>query len=393
MNIAQRLKITTNMRLTLLFLLISSSLFGQSKAPKIQLPNIPGYITLKGDFHLHTVYSDGYVWPTTRVNEAAEAGLDVISITEHTDFERYPDEIKRDRNRAYDIAAEQGKKSDVIVIRGAEISPRVPPYHNNALFLKDLNSIPYDYMLQATKKFVMKDKIERKELLAPFLEVQKQGGFVLYNHPNYNWWDQKDRELFTDIHQELLKKGILGGVEVVNSGKYNVIAHRMAEKYNLTMFGNSDAHNEMGKKPEGKHRPMTLIFAKERTPESIEEAIRARRTAVFYEHFLIGRQKEVEALFHASLKVTSKRITDKKSPQLEVKIQNSSDIPYDVTIGAPYDIENTPLGKLTIKAHSTAVLLLNPIWEWPKTISLKVQVDNILVSPEKGLETQIVITP
>ena len=47
------------------------------------VPDIPGYQTLKCDFHLHTVFSDGTVWPTIRVTEAWEEGYDGIAITDH----------------------------------------------------------------------------------------------------------------------------------------------------------------------------------------------------------------------------------------------------------------------------------------------------------------------
>ena len=52
---------------------------------RIVIPDIEGYKTLKGDFHIHTVFSDGDVWPSTRVKEAVWEGLDVIAITEHLD--------------------------------------------------------------------------------------------------------------------------------------------------------------------------------------------------------------------------------------------------------------------------------------------------------------------
>ena len=52
---------------------------------KIVVPDIEGYKTLKGDFHIHTVFSDATVWPTTRVQEALWEGLDVIAISEHID--------------------------------------------------------------------------------------------------------------------------------------------------------------------------------------------------------------------------------------------------------------------------------------------------------------------
>ena len=50
---------------------------------EIQVPNLDGLITLKCDFHIHTVFSDGLVWPTVRVDEAYREGLDAISLTEH----------------------------------------------------------------------------------------------------------------------------------------------------------------------------------------------------------------------------------------------------------------------------------------------------------------------
>ena len=52
---------------------------------KMVIPDVEGYKTLKGDFHIHTVFSDATVWPTTRVQEAIWEGLDVIAITDHVD--------------------------------------------------------------------------------------------------------------------------------------------------------------------------------------------------------------------------------------------------------------------------------------------------------------------
>ena len=44
---------------------------------EILIPNIEGYLTLKGDFHIHTVFSDGEVWPSFRVEEALRTGLEI----------------------------------------------------------------------------------------------------------------------------------------------------------------------------------------------------------------------------------------------------------------------------------------------------------------------------
>lgn len=374
-------------------LLCISTMVGQEpkqRNTKIQLPDIPGYITLKADFHLHTVFSDGHVWPTFRVREAQRDGLDVISLTEHIDFEGFPESLDYNREAAFEIAKKRAEKTDVLVIRGVEISPRVPPYHNNALFLTNVDKLPYDYMKDTQSTFVMKDKIKREELMAPFLEVEKQGGFVFYNHPSYNWWDKKDKELFTDIHQELLSKRILGGVEVVNSGRYNLIAHRMAEKYNLTLIGNSDAHYEIeGAYPT--NRPMTLVFAKEKTESAIKEALLNKRTMVYFDDYLVGRKREAEPFFHEAITVSSTKITTAKAPKLKISITNNSDIPFELKCTTDYIATNMPLGKIKVPANETVSFVLFPVWEYPEKLHIQTTVENILISPEEALQTELIV--
>ncbi len=42
----------------------------QTSRRYISIPDIPGYKTLKCDFHIHSVFSDGRVTAATRVDEA-----------------------------------------------------------------------------------------------------------------------------------------------------------------------------------------------------------------------------------------------------------------------------------------------------------------------------------
>ena len=121
-------------RLTSLFVLLLLAGAAMAYTPnKIIIPNIDGYVTLKGDFHIHTVFSDGTVWPTTRVQEAAWEGLDVIAITDHLDTRAqkmkkagyFTD--KCDRDTSYQLASKAAKSNDVIVIHGGEISRGMPP--------------------------------------------------------------------------------------------------------------------------------------------------------------------------------------------------------------------------------------------------------------------------
>src|SRR4030042_5681465 len=71
---------------------------------KINIPDITGYKTLKCDFHMHTVFSDGDVWPTFRVNEAWRDGLDAIAITDHIEYRYRKNELPKDENKSYQLA-------------------------------------------------------------------------------------------------------------------------------------------------------------------------------------------------------------------------------------------------------------------------------------------------
>ena len=67
---------------------------------ELRLPDIAGYETLTGDFHIHTVFSDGKVWPDVRVNEAWRDGLDVIAVTDHLEYRPHGKKIEGDLNGA-----------------------------------------------------------------------------------------------------------------------------------------------------------------------------------------------------------------------------------------------------------------------------------------------------
>lgn len=93
---------------------------------EIQVPNPDGYTTLKCDFHMHTVFSDGLVWPTVRVDEAYREGLDAISLTEHIEYRPHKKDIVADHNRSYELSQKQAKKLGILLIRGSEITRSMP---------------------------------------------------------------------------------------------------------------------------------------------------------------------------------------------------------------------------------------------------------------------------
>ena len=92
----------------------------------LPVPDIPGYRTLKGDFHLHTVFSDGNVWPTVPVQEAWRDGLDVIALTEHAEYQPHSQDVGIDLLRSYQIAKPVADQLGIVLITGMEITKPDP---------------------------------------------------------------------------------------------------------------------------------------------------------------------------------------------------------------------------------------------------------------------------
>ena len=87
----------------------------QKNNRSIEFPDIPGSKTLVSDLHMHTVFSDGSVWPNIRVKEAQKDGLDVIAMTEHIEYQSWIDDIPHpDRNRSFEYSSSFAKNTDVL---------------------------------------------------------------------------------------------------------------------------------------------------------------------------------------------------------------------------------------------------------------------------------------
>jgi hypothetical protein len=108
----------------------------------IKFPNPQGYILIVSDLHQHTVFSDGSVWPDIRVQEATKDGVDLISLTEHIEYQPHGEDIPHpDRNRSFELAKQLAKPYELMVVHGAEITRTMPPGHNNAIFINDANKL------------------------------------------------------------------------------------------------------------------------------------------------------------------------------------------------------------------------------------------------------------
>ncbi len=355
-------------------LLAFSQIIAQTAHPDkqeraIEFPDIPGYMTLKCDFHQHSVFSDGNVWPGIRVQEALKDGLDAISITDHLEYQPHKKDIPHpDRNRSYQIALKEAKNHDIILINGAEITRKMPPGHVNAIFLKDAN------------------KLLQKDPLKVFREAKKQGAFMFWNHPN--WVSQKKDGVaeLTEMHHELIKEGLINGIEIVNGSTYSDEAFQIAIDNNLTIMGSSDIHGLIDWQynvSEGGHRPVTLIFAREKSEEAIKEGLENRRTAVWFDNTLLGNSEYLVPLIQQSLSIKKTEAKGKSLVQ-SVYIENQSDADYILENQSDYSL-HSHAKIITIKAHNTTHIQVKTLKKL-STFDLRFKVLNAFVAPNKHPE-------
>jgi hypothetical protein len=315
------------------------STHSHSLGTSLQFPNILGYQTLKCELHQHTVFSDGDVWPSIRVRESLMDNLDAISLTEHLEYQPHLGDIpNKDRNRSYQIALKEAKDHNLIIVRGSEITRAMPPGHSNAVFIQDANKLLFTNYLDAYK------------------EARNQDAFVFWNHP----YETPKNDYITYLHdanKRLMDSNLIQGIEIVNTHNYSEEALQIAYDRNLTLMGTSDVHGlidwDYKKGPKG-HRPITLVFSKDRTQESIKSALFDRRTVVHYDNTLIGRDSLLIPLINECL-VIKKSFYEPKSLVLTVVLENVSSCNFILQNLSQYTLlETTDL--IEIEGKSTITL-------------------------------------
>jgi len=294
---------------------------------QITIPDVEGFKVLKGDFHIHTLFSDGKVMPVDRVNEAIYNGLDVIAITEHIEYRPYLStggnwklisEQGENFNLWYEAALPEAEKQHLLLIRGAEVTKAVmPPGHFNVLFTQDNNPIA-----AAADNW--------REMLRV---AAGQGAFLLWNHPG---WEapksggiEKGAPLrFTEAHEEVWKQGLMHGIEIFNDSEYYPVVSDWCNERDLAIFANSDIHaSELYTYGiQNPLRPITLVLAKERTLDSVRDGFFARRTIGWAANILWGREPWLPALFKASVDI-------RKVTPGTLALTNKSSLPVSVTLG------------------------------------------------------------
>lgn len=343
---------------------------------EMYFPDVPGYKTLLCDFHIHTVFSDGSVWPNIRVEEAIRDGLDVIAVTEHLEYLPHKQDIPfPDRNRSSVIATGAARGKDLIILNGSEVTRDMPPGHANAIFVEDANRLLLDDPTDV------------------FLEAKRQGAFVFWNHPN--WLSQARDGIvpLTEIHRELIRKNLLHGIEVVNDTTYSDEALQIALDYNLAIIGTSDIHGLVDwqfRVSQGGHRPVTLVFARDKSPEAVKRALFQRRTAVWFKKLLIGRERHLMPLLKASLTVEEALYREGRDVA-EVILKNRSDARFELRNKGEFNFHAR--GDLvTIPPHSSVNLMVKTV-ERRGSFRLEFEVMNALTAPRTHPTLTLTVRP
>ena len=357
---------TARLTVVLFLVLASAGIASAQGRREINIPDIPGYLTLKCDFHMHTVFSDGSVWPTVRVSEAWRDGLDCIAVTDHIEYHPKKDDIPINHKRPYEIAAGPAADYGILLIRAAEITRDTPPGHHNALFLDDIQPL------------------DTKEFMDVMNAAKAQKAFVFWNHPG--WKAKPGENYIADINNEVREKGLIQGVEIVNGLTLYTDAWRWALEHDLALMADSDIHSPLDPRPQGeeRHRPVTLVFARERTVEAVKDALVNGRTAIWHEKQLIGKAWYLEALFAESVKVAAPH--QYKDNAVWIRVHNSSEIAYELTRTG-----KAGPAKTTLPAQSTMVFKIALDKETHQA-ELAYTVDNLLTAPGKGLPITYTVT-
>jgi len=341
---------------------------------EIKIPDIPGYLTLKCDLHMHTVFSDGVVWPTVRADEAWREGLDVIAVTDHIEYHPFEADIPVNLNRSYDLVKQRADIYGLLTIRGAEITRDMPPGHFNCLFVTNIDSLDKENFFEAIQA------------------ATDQGAFIMWNHPG--WRQPGTIPVWYEEHTRLYEEKHMNGVEIVNTDEYYPLAYQWCIDKKIPILGSSDIHSPILMDydlREGGHRPMTLVFAKEKTLDAVKDALFDGRTAVYNNNNLYGEEKFLKPVFENSLEISVNPATVRYGKNHYVYIRNNSQIPYELVANGELETYDFP-DKIILWPERTVIMnIRNKKGSGLEAVKLPYKVMNLLIAPEAGLPVELKI--
>jgi hypothetical protein len=315
---------------------------------------------------MHTVFSDGEVWPTTRVNEAWREGLDAIAITDHAGYNPNKADVKPDLTRPHALASPLARRLGLILVPAVEVMQG--DTHFNVLFVTNQNA------------FVGLD------LAAALREGRKQSGFIFWNHPG---WKQP-AAWFPDI-DALYKEEPFHGVELVNGRSYYPQVFPWIEEKKLAILGNSDTHAPTLPAYANRGRPLTLVFARTADLAGIREAVFARRTAAWMGGELWGGEDLLRGLWEGAVSAENPSLA--YAPDLReitLRLRNRSAISFRLRL------QKAPAwlgaGGVDLAPEGSAGITVRAAKEAPpgdQSVALEFEATNLHVAPDRNLTVRL----
>ncbi len=158
----------------------------------------------------------------------------------------------------------------------------------------------------------------------------------------------------------------------------------------MTILGNSDVHppvNLAFNLSNGKHRPMTLVFAENRSEKAIKEALFNKRTAVYFNDLLMGAEKYLKPIVDQAIEILNPAVSIKGTGRATIQIQNRSNLLFEL-ISENEIAEISIPDKIKLYPDKTIIFQINGKSKnqpGKKKISIPFTIKNLLITPEQRL--------
>ena len=348
------------------WLLVLAALAAAQVRDPLPVPDLPGYKTLKCDFRMHTVFSDGQVWPTVRIAEAWREGLDAIALSDHIDYQPHKNDVRSDPARPHELARALAEQLGILLVPGLEIAQG--DIHFNIIFVTDFNA--YRGLDQQ----------------AALRVARQQNAFAFWNHPG---WRRKAEwfPLVAGYYDEKLFQGM----ELVNGTTFYPEAYPWIEQRNLTIMANTDVHGLTGIEYPNRTRTVTLVFATNRDLAGIREALFARRTAAWQGDNVWGFEQHLTGLWQGAVKTETEELRGRPGAALALRLRNDSAIPFQLRVQqAPAWLRAARA--LELRGETAGNLALSLAKDAPAgahEVELGIEVSNFHVGPGRQLNVRM----
>lgn len=349
------------------WILLAAALAAAQLRDPLPVPDLPGYRTLKCDFHMHTVFSDGQVWPTVRVSEAWRDGLDAIALTDHIDYQPHKEDVRSDPARPHALARGMAEQLGILLIPGLEIAQG--NIHFNIIFVTEF------------------DAYRGLDQRAALRAARQQNAFAIWNHPGWRVPKAEWFPLVAEYYQEKLFQGM----ELVNGTTFYPEAFPWIEERGLTLIASTDVHGLTAMEYPNRTRTITLVFATSRDLAGIREALVARRTAGWQGDRVWGAETYLFGLWQGAVRLENPELRGRPGSNVALRLLNDSALPFHLQPRqAPAWLRVARGAEL--RGQSAAGLMLNLAKDAPlgtHDVELGLEVANFHTAPGRTLTVRV----